>query len=116
MSDELVALRKRILKIYTNTFEGNCFKMSMGEVALPNASVSSLLAFLAQGIVERVYTDKTYLCQLVELHSKLKTMLAELQTFPGHTETAHYHWCMTSGTLIEHALLMAQSLFREDTK
>lgn len=109
-------LRERIKKRYADTFESMQFRMSMGEIQVHTVSMSSLLAFLSQAITERAYTDPVYLTQLMLTHNKLTGMMAEIKRYPGYELTGHYFWCMTSGTLIEHALMTLNALHKEDGK
>lgn len=109
-------LRERIKAQFADTFEQNQFRMSMGEIQLHSASMSTLLAFLAQAVAERAYTDPVYLVQLMETHGKLTSMMAEIKRHKGYETTGHYFWCMTSGTLIEHALMAINKLHKEDGK
>ena len=109
-------LRDRIRKKFADNFEHTQFRMSMGQLHVHTASMSSVLDFLAQGVVEAAYQDPRYLLQLMGLHEKIGSMMEDLKRFPGYETTNHYVWCLTTGTMIEHALMAVRDLQQEDLK
>lgn len=106
--------RERLHEWFTNHYESEQFRLSMGEIRLNTAGFNVLLGFLAEGVALVGYEDNRYLMQLVATHEKLAGMIEDLQKIPGHDQTSEYHYPLILGVLIEKAVEAVHQLKKED--